>query len=324
MEFMFLGTSSGTPTMQRNVTALVIKTTDSKSWSLVDCGEGTQHQLLRTPYSLVQLEAIYITHVHGDHCYGLPGLLASASMSGRTSPLKIIAPSGIKEFVSTAMEFTDAHMTYELQYFPSESLNRMKVSDNFAVSSVPLSHRVPCHAYVFEERRSRVNLDANKLRALGVPEGPLWGKLAKGEAVSWLNGETLLPEDYTIAPSKLRKVIVGGDNDSPDLLSTPAVSADVLIHEATYTEPVRQQVGPGPQHSSAASVAKFASAHHIPNLVLTHFSARYHRENRANRSSISEVEEEARSYYKNSLFLANDFDLFRLARSGELQMVSSR
>lgn len=319
LEFMFLGTSSGVPTLQRNVSSLVVKKSNSKPWYLVDCGEATQHQLQRTPYSLVQLGGIFITHAHGDHCYGLPGLLASASMAGRTAPLKIIGPKEIEEFVRTTMRLTDAHMTYELEFVASESLSGEQFGEEFVVSSSPLSHRVPCHAYVFEEHISRVHLNTQKLLKLGVPKGPLWGRLAKGEKLLWKDS-ILDPQDYTLDPKRKRKIIVGGDNDSPELLKECADSADVLIHEATYTEDIRQKVGPTPQHSSAECVSRFAHGAKIPNLVLTHFSARYHHTELHKRSAISEIEEEASKYYSQSLFLARDFDLFTLDREGVLSL----
>src|SRR5688572_24405843 len=116
MQFTFLGTSAGTPTKSRNVTGLALQHGNGRGWYLIDCGEGTQHQVLRTPYSLQQLRAIFITHVHGDHTYGLPGLLASASMAGRTTPLQIVAPSSIREFVQVTLRATDSTLTYPLDF----------------------------------------------------------------------------------------------------------------------------------------------------------------------------------------------------------------
>ena len=108
MKFTFLGTSAGTPTKSRNVTALALEYGEARSWYLFDCGEGTQHQLLHTRHSLVKLRAIFITHVHGDHTFGLPGLLASASMSGRTEPLAIIAPAPVQTFIESAINTSDS------------------------------------------------------------------------------------------------------------------------------------------------------------------------------------------------------------------------
>src|SRR5690606_26719888 len=110
MNLIFLGTSAGMPTKFRNVTALAVQEDTGRAWYLVDCGEATQHQILRTKLSLNRLAAIFITHVHGDHCYGLPGLLASTGMSGRTEPLVIVAPAGIEDWINSTLQLTSLHL----------------------------------------------------------------------------------------------------------------------------------------------------------------------------------------------------------------------
>ena len=112
----FLGTSSGTPTKQRNVSGLALQESKGRGWYLIDCGEATQHQLLHTKLSLNTLKGIFITHVHGDHCYGLPGLLGSAGMTGRTEPLTIVAPAGIREWIEATQRFTEFHLSFELNF----------------------------------------------------------------------------------------------------------------------------------------------------------------------------------------------------------------
>ena len=121
---MFLGTSSGTPTKQRNVSAIAIKKANAKSWHLIDCGEGTQHQILHTHLSLNTLSSISITHIHGDHCYGLPGLLASAAMAGRTDPLLIIAPQGIQRFIETTCQLTELQLPYKINFLAVETMHQ--------------------------------------------------------------------------------------------------------------------------------------------------------------------------------------------------------
>jgi ribonuclease Z len=152
MKFIFLGTSSGTPTRSRNVTGLALQHGGTRGWYLIDCGEGTQHQVLRTPYSLQQLRAIFITHVHGDHTYGLPGLLASASMAGRTAPLQIVAPGSIREFVEVTLRATDSTLNYRLDFVETGAPDFSWSDDALHVSTVALSHRVPCHAFIFTEK----------------------------------------------------------------------------------------------------------------------------------------------------------------------------
>lgn len=313
MEFIFLGTSSGTPTKTRNVSGIAVKMA-SKSWYLVDCGEGTQHQILHTKLSLNSLKVIFITHVHGDHCYGLPGLLASATMQGRTAPLIIIGPSAIKEFVETIQQITQMRLSYEINFINVENVSELIDVKQFDIEVVALSHRVVSFAYGFIEKDLKPKLNIDKLKQDGIKAGPVWGDIQKGKDVLLSNGNQLKAKDYLVETTNRRKIIVSGDNDNPSLLTEAAKQANVLIHEATYTESVAEKVGEKPQHSTAKRVAKFANDTAIPNLILTHFSPRYN-------GSMTEIEREARNFYDGNLFLANDFDLFHLNIDGTLNKV---
>src|SRR5690554_4524536 len=149
MEFTFLGTSAGTPTRSRNVTGLALSRTGPRRWYLVDCGEGTQHQPMRPRYSVMQWRAICIPHIHGDHIFGLPGLLTSASMLGRTEPLDISAPPQVRRFVEATIDNSDSSLSYPLNFINSEAHDFYWQDDNVGVTNVALSHRVACRAYVF-------------------------------------------------------------------------------------------------------------------------------------------------------------------------------
>ncbi|MDX1560538.1 MAG: MBL fold metallo-hydrolase, partial [Marinobacter sp.] len=255
MEFTFLGTSAGTPTKSRNVTGLALSHGGPKHWYLIDCGEGTQHQLLRTHHSVMQLQAIFITHIHGDHTFGLPGLLTSASMLGRTAPLYLVAPRPVKTFVEAALGNSDSSLSFELRFVDSEAENFHWEDDALSVTAVPLSHRVSCRAFVFTEKNLERQLLRDKLEADGIEAGPAWGRLQQGRDVVLEDGRLARCDDYTRIAREPRKVIVAGDNDQPDLLIEASAGAQVVIHEATYTQEVSDRVGPWPQHSSAAQVA---------------------------------------------------------------------
>jgi ribonuclease Z len=317
VEILFLGTSSGTPTTTRNVSALAVRLDGSWAWYLVDCGEGTQHRLLRTHLSLATLQAIFITHVHGDHCYGLPGLLASAGMLNRRDPLAIVGPAAIERFVLGVMETTELRLPYALKFIHADDRPEKPCFDDVEVRATPLSHRVPSFAYSFTEKTVARKLDVGRLTRDCIPEGPVRGQLQQGCDVTLPDGRTVRAADYLLAPRRPRKIIVGGDNDAPRLLAHESAAADVLIHEATYTEALLEKVGPGPQHSSAHRVAQFATEANIRNLILTHFSPRYQKEGEGG-LSLSDIEAEARASYRGNLFLAHDFDLFRLDRNGIL------
>lgn len=320
MDLTFLGTSSGTPTKNRNVSALALQPENSKHWFLVDCGEATQHQLLHTPLSLKTLAAICITHVHGDHCYGLPGLLASAAMSGRREPLTLIAPPPVHDFMRAIQQATDLYLGYELKFIDVSGFDSLVV-DQYTISGVALSHRVPSWAYVFTEADNAAQLDTARLQAEGVPQGPLWGQLKQGRHIEWQD-RVLSAMDYVLPPEKDRKLIVAGDNDTPELLTQACQDAQVLVHEATYTRDVAEKVGPDVRHCSAERIAAFAEAAGLPNLVLTHFSPRY-QENTARPPSIADIEAEASGQYRGRLWVAEDFARYRLSKNRQFAVLDS-
>jgi len=322
MEFTFLGSSAGTPTRSRNVTALALGPRGPKPWYLVDCGEATQHQLLRSRYSVMQLKAIFITHIHGDHIFGLPGLLTSASMLGREEPLDLIAPPQVGRFIQAAIENSDSSLSFSLNLINSEAEGFQWQDEYFSVTAVPLSHRVPCRAFVFTERNLERQLQQDKLRADGIEAGPEWGELQKGKDVRLPDGRLLAADDYTCIPREPRKLIVAGDNDTPELLAQACQGAQVLVHEATYTQDVADRVGPWPQHSSAEQVARFARQAQLPNLVLTHFSSRYQSETEGT-PNINQLAAEALRHYKGQLFLARDFDTYRLEKDFTLHRLDN-
>jgi ribonuclease Z len=320
MEILFLGTSAGTPTRQRNMSGLALRLRGARHWVLVDCAEGTQHRILRTPLSVMSLRAVFITHLHGDHCYGLPGLLASAGMLGRGEPLTIVGPPPLRAMIEAIMAASELTLPYPLTFLTPHELEDpallREALPDLAVEATALSHRIPCWAYGFTESALERRLDTDKLRADAIPSSALWGELQRGRDVTLEDGRRIAAHDYLLAPRRARRIVVAGDNDRPELLATAAYGADVLVHEATYTEEVLLKVGPGPQHSSALRVARFAQGAGVRNLVLTHFSPRYQD---GGPLPLSLLEDEARSEFDGHLVLARDLDHFVLDRTGELR-----
>ena len=261
----------------------------------------------------MQLQAIFITHIHGDHTFGLPGLLTSASMLGRTAPLYLVAPRPVKTFIEAAIGNSDSSLSFELRFVDSEAENFYWEDDSLSVTAVPLSHRVSCRAFVFTEKNLERQLVRDRLEADGIEAGPAWGRLQQGDDVVLQDGRLARCDDYTRIARKPRKVIVAGDNDQPDLLLAACTGVQVVIHEATYTQEVSDRVGPWPQHSSAAQVARFAEAAGVPNLVLTHFSSRY-QFNPDAYPHIGEIESEAKGIYRGNLYLARDFARYTLGK----------
>ncbi|MCT8167022.1 ribonuclease Z [Pseudomonas putida] len=306
MDLQFLGTSAGVPTKARNVSATAVIEASGRRWYLVDCGEGTQHRLLHSPLSLRDLSGIFITHVHGDHCFGLPGLLASAGVSGRSEPLDLVLPAALHEWLRLSLTASDSYLPFELRLHALEGFCGWR-NAVLQVETVQLSHRVPSVGYVFSELNPEPRLDIPRLEADGVARGPLWGELARGQNVVH-EGRTLQAADYLRASRPPRRVIVCGDNDRPELLAEVARDVDVLVHEATFTEPVVARSGLTWGHSTAAQVARFAELAGVRNLVLTHFSARY--------PSLESIAQEAQAHYRGNLTLARDLQRYHLDRDG--------
>ena len=318
MSLLFLGTSAGVPTKSRNVSGIALRESKGKGWYLIDCGEGTQHQVLHTKLSFHSLKAILITHVHGDHCYGLPGILASAAMGSRKAPLTIVAPAGIQTWLEATCAVTQLCLPFALEFICSDDLPSVEF-ENMAVTTFALSHRVPCYAYAFTERNVEAALDVNKLDQQGIPRGPLWGQLKQGMDVTF-EGKQLRSQDYLLFKHAPRKVVIAGDNDRPELLAEACAGAQVLVHEATYTEEMAQKAG-DVGHSYAKLVAAFAELVQLPNLVLTHFSPRYQLNPHAS-PSIEDIRKEAQRVYSGSLYLARDFGEYTLDKSGHFSEVA--
>lgn len=303
----FLGTSAGVPTRRRNVTSLALQIGASRRWWMVDCGEATQHRLQRLPLSVHDLDGICITHVHGDHSYGLPGLLASASMTGRKRPLIVVAPAPIRAWIDATLRLTDLFLTYPLIHVDVGAARQVHLEPGLSIERYDLSHRAPSVGFRFSAERSSYTLDTAALRAAGVVAGPAWGQLQAGHDVTGADGRVLLASDFRHASTQRAAVVIGGDNDTPALLTEACAGAQLLVHEATYTEAQSVKVGPGPMHSSVQRVAQFAAGVGLPNLILTHFSARYDHP-----AGMAELEAEARQHYAGQLFLAQDLASYTL------------
>ncbi|WP_201547690.1 ribonuclease Z [Psychrobacter sp. Pi2-1] len=361
LKLTFLGTSAGAPTKQRNVTALAVECLSihssgsqqqgkpkhssnqnkkSRPWLLIDCGEGTQKQLLHTKLSLRQLTAICITHVHGDHCYGLPGLLASAAMSGRRDALTLIAPKATAKLLEAITATTELYLPFALDFIAIEEVlaeqgdtNKVSISLNdqhqLDIDITRLSHRVASHAFGITQTISRRILNTDKLVADGIPASALWGKLQQGEDVTTEDNRQLHSVDYVDEEIQRTRIVVAGDNDTPNLLSEAVVDADLLVHEATYTHEVMMAIQArnpdyDPMHSSAHVVGTFAQKMNLKNIILTHFSARYQNFDNLDSETpnMAYIRLDAESVYKGNLWLAIDFDQYMV--DGAVESVSNQ
>ena len=318
MDLLFLGSSSGVPTRERNVSALAVIAEQGKHWWLIDCGEATQHQLLRTNLSIHDLQAVFITHLHGDHCYGMPGLLASAAMHGRKQALQVIAPRVVIQWLQATQELTQLYLPYPVIWHEVENLGLWH-DEVWQVSAHSLSHRVPSWAYKFNERHPRMLLQTDKLLAAGIPRGPLWGQLQQGVAIQYAN-RLWQASEFLRPQGKARSLLLCGDNGEPEILREVINGVDLMVHEATYSDEIAQRLGADFGHSSALQLARFAASSQLPNLIMTHFSARYGSEAQHS-PNIRELEQEAAAVYAGNLFLARDFARFRITREAQLSQL---
>lgn len=275
MELIFLGTSAGVPTRTRNVTAILLDLqhpTRGGLW-LFDCGEGTQHQLLRTVYNPGKLDKIFITHLHGDHIFGLPGLLCSRSMAGIAHPLTIYGPKGIAEFVETTLRLSGSWTDYPLEVI---EIAEGQVFDDgvYTVSAWPLNHPVECYGYRIEEHDKPGVLNAAALMADGVKPGPMFQRLKQGETITLEDGRVVNGQDYLSAPQPGKKLAIFGDTAPCPSALLLAQGVDVMVHEATL-ETAMEEKANGRGHSSTRQAARLAREAGVGKLIVTHVSSRY-------------------------------------------------
>lgn len=294
IRIVFLGTSAGAPTRTRNV-ACVGVVLDGRAL-LFDCGEGTQQQLLRGPIRLGALEGIFLTHLHGDHLYGLPGLIATLGMYGRITPLDVYGPSG------TIAYFDAVRRT---SYFnPAFDVTVRDVGEglvcrgpDYRVEAAPLEHSVECLGYALIEDDRPGTFDLARARALEIPEGPLFGRLQRGEDITLPDGRTIHPNDVLGPTRPGRRIVYCTDTRPCDAAVTLGAHADVLIHESTYADDMATEAVDR-YHATAREAAGIAARANARHLILTHISGRYR--------DTTKLLAEARSVFP-STTIASDF-----------------
>lgn len=205
-------------------------------------------------------------------------------------------------------------MGYEVQLIDSSTIETatLEIGEGISLQSHVLHHRVPCHAFSIKAVQQQNRLNTEALLAAGIPKGKLWGQLQQGQAIEF-EGLSYLSADFTLTQTQQVRAVIGGDNDQPELLTAVCQKADLLVHEATFTQAALDKVGTSHMHSSAAMLGKFAQQVQLPNLILTHFSPRHHDE-----QGQAELQQDAAQYYKGQLFLAADFDEYELKPAAQL------
>lgn len=279
MRVIPLGTSSGKPTLKRNVSATAVAR--EGEWLLFDCGEGTQTQLIRAGLTASRLAAIFITHLHGDHFNGLAGLLSTMGMDRRERELTLVGPPGIREYLDTLAKLKVLFVNYPLRVLEvgrerlqNGGLTPVYETKEYEVLAAALDHRVFALGYRVAEKPKPGRFNLERARQLGIPAGPLFGRLQAGESVELEDGRHIQPQEVLGAPRPGKTVTYCLDTRPCAAAVELARAADLLIHEATYTNEFvdeAEQYG----HSTAAQAAETAQQAAARRLLLTHFSARY-------------------------------------------------
>lgn len=270
MKIVFLGTSGSMPTQNRGASALVIKR--KGELILFDCGEGTQRHMVAAGLGFRRPMRILISHLHGDHVLGLPGLLQTMDLLKRERILHIYGPRGLTKFINGFSEVLGTPrftlIIFEIQY---ESV--IYEGAEYDIRAVKADHDEPSWSYVLEEHQRPGRFHPEKVASLGIPEGPLWGRLQKGYDIK-INGRVVRSKHVVDPPKNGRKIAYSGDTRINERFIDAAKEADVIIHEATFDGSLVEKAIEG-GHSTAVQAAEVAKKANAKRLFLTHISARY-------------------------------------------------
>jgi len=296
IEVVFIGTSSMVPTKERNQSSILISY--KNNGILVDCGEGTQRQLKIGGISLTKISKILITHWHGDHTLGLPGLIQSMSASSYNKTLDIYGPKGTKKHFNAMFEAFVFDKKIDIAIKEIKE-GKFFEDDDFILEAMKLDHGIETLGYGFIEKDRR-KIDLKKIKKLGIPEGPLLGKLQDDKEISWKD-KKITPKETTYIV-KGKKISIIADTMLCNNCYELAKDADLLVCEATYSSKLEEK-GEAYGHMTAKQAASVANRSNVKKLVLTHFSARY--------KEMTEILEDAKDLF-NNVVCAYDFMKIRV------------
>lgn len=312
MEITFLGTSSGVPTRYRNVSSVALRLPQKAEIWLFDCGEGTQHQLLRSDLKISQIKRIFVTHMHGDHIFGLMGLLASCGLAGNAENIQIYGPPGLEQYLKACMKYSYTNFYYGVKVHTVEP-GLVHEDQDFSVTASLLKHRITAFGYRVTEKDRPGKFDIEKAKALNIPSGPIYGKLKQGETVT-LADNRIIKGAELCGPMEIgRKFVYCTDTVFCENAIDLAKDSDVLIHEATYAHQ-DANLAFERLHSTTTMAAQVALAAQVKQLIMTHFSPRYAP---GNALQLDDLLQEARSIFPQTI-LAYDFLIYEIKRNGQL------
>jgi ribonuclease Z len=293
MQLIFLGTGGSWPSKERNVPAVALKI--DGEIILFDCAEGTQRQFMHSSITFMQIDKILISHFHGDHFLGLPGMMQSMYLNDRKRPLDIYGPKGTAKIISGLLKLGYFSPTFEIRLHDLEDNDTVEFP-KYIIKCRAVSHSVPTLAFCIEERKRPGKFNLAKAKELGIPEGPKFRLLQQGKTVM-INGKSITPDMVMGPPRKGRKVVYSGDTKPCEAVVELAKNGDVLIHDATLDQSLEKKAE-AYDHSSARQAAEIAKAANVKKLFLIHFSPRYR--------DVEILEKEAQVVFPNSM-AARDF-----------------
>ena len=310
MKVIFLGTSSGMPTLRRNVSAIAMVFSKSNKLWLWDCGEGTQQQIQNTNLKLSKLEKIFVTHLHGDHVFGLPGLLASRGLrSGKDlSEIQLYGPETLDIFLEEIQNITKTYLPYEIKTsIIPENISEGIVCQNqeHIVRFILLNHNIKTYAFSIEEKRAKTRFLVEKAKQFNIPEGPIYKALKEGESAKLSNGRIFQGKDFISEIKKGRKIVICGDTAYCENLVQFTENADLLIHEATFSQK-EENIAKRNFHSTTAIAASLAKKARVKQLIINHISPRYSSNNNKSKITEKDLLIEAQNIFPKTL-LAEDF-----------------
>jgi ribonuclease Z len=272
LRVIFLGTSGAIPTAERSLPATLIQR--GREMFMFDCGEGVQRQMVKARVGFHRRTKIFLSHLHGDHVLGLPGLLQTMALMDRKLKLEIFGPEGTRAFLECARESLQFGLTFPVEI--NEILDAGKVCDEpeYSIEAAKSNHVITSFAYAFVENPRPGKFHPEKARSLGIPEGELWSRLQHGETVTLADGKMVKPEAVLGTARRGRKIVFSGDTRPFRGFAQFAAGADLVVHDSTFDDALGDKADED-GHSTPSQAAQLAKDSKAKKLVLTHISARY-------------------------------------------------
>ncbi|HEY2381478.1 MAG TPA: ribonuclease Z [Terriglobia bacterium] len=292
MKIVLLGTSSAVPTLTRGLSCTVL--IREGDVFMFDCGEGTQLQLMRSGVKRSRIHSIFIGHLHGDHLYGIAGLLSTLHLDGRETPLNVFGPEGLRVFLNAAFRTSELQFSFKVtvQEFPRGYRGRVVEEEEFYVDALPLDHSIFCLGWRFQEKRKPGIFNLERAQELGIPRGPVYGKLQHGESVKLDDGRVITPEMVLGGAREGKSVAYCLDTQFSERSIQLADKCTALIHETTFG-PEAVDMARERKHSTMEDAARVAREARAGSLIATHFSSRY------DGRQLAEIRDAARGVFEN-------------------------